>query len=140
MATPIVIDCGGSTRVKQILAAGGFGNMPTLLDVHDLNPAVGGAVLPGTGPLPPGAVGSQHHANGPFASMTLVFQDAGGVPFFLSLAAPNSFLITSNLGQVVRGDFFGGDLILTLLSTVSDPLVEAKQHRADNPPRKGRRR
>ena len=145
MANPIVIDCGGSTRVKQILAAGGFGNMPTLLDVHDLNAAVGGAVMPGTGPLPPGAVGSQHRANGPFGNMSVVFQDANGIPFLVPVAFPNSFVISSNLGQNVRGDFVprlggGSDLILTIFSTVSDPLVEAKQHRTDNPPRKGRRR
>lgn len=141
MSDPIVVDCGGSTRIKRILAGGGYGDMPKLLDVQDLPPA-----LPGTGPLPAGAAGSQQRVNGPFANMSIVFQDAAGVPFTVSVnPLPNSFMIASNLGQNVRGDFVprlggGVDLILTVFSAISDPLVEVKQHRVDTAPRKGRRR
>jgi hypothetical protein len=134
MADPIVFDCGGSTRIKRILA-NGFGDMPSLLDVHDLS----GGSLPGTGPLPPRATGSQQSvrpSDGPFAKMTIMFQDAAGTPFTIPVPAlPNSFLIMSNLGQNVRGDFVpvAGEieLIITLFSTVADPLVAAKQLRLD---------
>jgi hypothetical protein len=76
--------------------------------------------------------------------MSIVFQDFGGVPFVISVAPlPPSFLIVSNGGQNLRGDFLpagaGFDLILTVYSTVSDPLVEAKQDRNDHA-KAGRRR
>jgi len=139
MSDPIVVDCGGSTRIKKILSNGGFGDMATLLDVGDLTPPP--PLIAGTGPLPANATGSQYKANGPFTNMNIVFQDAAGVPFTIPVAVLNSFLIVSNGGQNVRGDFVGGapDLVLTLYSTVSDPLVEAKQDRADHA-KKGRRR
>ena len=141
---PIVIDCGGSTRLKRILPAGGYGDMATLLDVHDLDPAAPGAILAGTGPLPPNATGSQFRVPGPFVNMSLMFQDASGTPFILGIPLPDSFAISSNLDQNVRGDFAprgggGVDLILTVYSTVADPLVEAKQHRHGHA-KKGRRR
>jgi hypothetical protein len=140
MSDPIVVDCGGSTRIKRILSGGGFGDMRSLLDVADLT-----ALIPGTGPLPAGASGSQHLAAGPFANMSIVFQDSAGVPFVVPVAPfPQSFLLVSNGGHNVRGDLLprlggGFDLLLTVFSTISDPLVEAKQDRNDHA-RLGRRR
>jgi len=145
MSDPIVIDCGGSTRIKRILGAGGFGDMPKLLDVHDLNPAVPSAIVAGTGPLPAGATGSQQQVKGPFTTLNIMFQDSTGMPFVVPVNPfPASFVIASDLGQNVRADFSavpgGADMILTIFSPTSDPLVEAKQLRVDSPPRKGRRR
>jgi hypothetical protein len=136
MSNPIVVDCGGSTRIKTILAGGGFGDMNSLLDVGDL-----AAPLPGTGPLPAGVSGSQHKANGPYANFSIVFQDAAGVPFSIPVAPfPNNFVIVSNGGQSVRGDFAaGGATVILTIYGGADPLVEAKQNRIDKAP-KGRRR
>ncbi|HKE27112.1 MAG TPA: hypothetical protein VKB88_32380 [Bryobacteraceae bacterium] len=141
MSDPIVVDCGGSTRIKRILANGGFGDMGSLMDVKDLTPPL----IAGTGPLPAGSSGSQHQAAGPFTNMSIVFQDSAGVPFMVPVAPlPPSFLVMSNGGQNVRGDLLprlggGFDLILTVFSTSSDPLVEAKQDRMDHA-KMGRRR
>jgi hypothetical protein len=144
MANPIVFDCGGSTRIKKLLASGKYGAMNGLLDVGDLTPPP--ALLPGTGPLPGGATGSQQKVDGPYVSMSLMFQDSTGVPFLVPVnPLPNSFLISSTQDQNVRGDFVanpggaGPDLVVTVYSTVSDPLVEAKQGR-DLTAKKGRRR
>jgi hypothetical protein len=140
MADPIIVDCGGSTRIKRIMAGGGFGDMRSLLDVADLT-----TLIAGTGPLPPGSSGSQHLAAGPFANMSIMFQDSAGVPFVIPVAAPlpPSFLLVSNGGHNVRGDLLGVaggfNLILTVFSTISDPLVEAKQDRNDHA-KMGRRR
>lgn len=155
MADPIIIDCGGSTRIRRVLRTG-FGDIPKLLDIDDLTDALGqplpGQVLPGTGPLPPLATGSQdivrHVPTDPFRNLTIMFQDALGNPFTIPVAAlPDSFVIESNLGQNVRGDFVQGaggpyepDLIITIFSTDTDPLVEAKQLRLDSAPNRGRRR
>src|SRR5215471_2979902 len=145
MANPIVIDCGGSTRVKKILVGGGFGEMNGLLDVVRLNPPSPPSTfpLPGTSPLPVGATGSQHRAGGPYANLSIVFQDAAGTPFSIAVPLaplPANFVVTSNAGQSLMGDVVaGGDLILTVFSTVSDPLVDAKQNRADGAA-SGRRR
>jgi hypothetical protein len=140
MADPIVFDCGGSTRIKRILATA-FGDMPKLLDVGDLS-----TVLKGTGPLPPGATGSQElvkPGNAPFTNVTIMFQDSQGIPFTIPVGLPNplpkSFVIASNLGQNVRVDFVPPNLIITIFSTVSDPLVAAKQLRLDGT-KDGRRR
>jgi len=106
------------------------------MDVKDLTPPL----IAGTGPLPAGSTGAQHQAAGPFTNMSIVFQDSGGVPFVIPVAPlPPSFLVMSNGGQNVRGDFLGGALILTVYSTNSDPLVEAKQDRMDHA-KMGRRR
>jgi hypothetical protein len=139
MSDPIVVDCGGSTRIKWILAAGGFGDMPSLLDVADLT-----SPIAGTGFLPAGSKGSQHRVDGQFTNMSIVFQDSAGVPFVIPVALPPSFLLESNGGHNVRGDLVpdaggGFDLILTVFSTSCDPLVEAKQDRNDHA-KKGRRR
>lgn len=151
MPDPIVFDCGGSTRVKKIVA-GGYGDMKSFADVQDLTPAT---AMPGTGPLPVGAVGSQHSENGPYTSMAIVFQDAAAIPFSVPVGPlgpfPSNVVITSNANQNVRVDFIavagGASLVITLYSTVSDPLIEVKQERSDLPPgappgaaRKGKRR
>jgi hypothetical protein len=145
MADPIVFDCGGSTRVKRILAGGGFGDMPKLLDVHNLFGPGDTAVQ-----VPPGATGSQETINVPandsFTKLTIMFQDAVGTPFTIPVAPfPASFVIASNLGQNVRADFRRDNqgrvitIIITIFSTRADPLVAAKQLRLDTS-RKGRRR
>ena len=125
MANAIVVDCGGSTRIKRIMGAGGDGDMRGLLDVQD---------LPGVGR------GSQAHvpagAGGPFSSMTIMFQDAEYTPFTIpGLPLPRSFQITSHLGQNVRGDLDPGGtgITITIFGNDVDPLVEARQLRTDPP-------
>jgi len=135
MANPIVIDCGGSTRLKRILAGGRLGEMNTLLDVSRLL-----APMAGTSPLPAGSTGSQYRSAGVYTTLNVMFQDAAGTPFSLSTPIPANFVVTSNAGQSVMADVdAAGNVILTVFSTVSDPLVEAKQNRADGA-NSGRRR
>ena len=137
MADPIVFDCGGSTRIKKIVAAG-YGDMRSFLEVQDLA-------------APAGATGSQHPENGPYTSMAIVFQDSAGIPFSIPVAAlPGNVVIASHANQNVRVDFTavagGASVMITVYSFVTDPLVEVKQERSDAPaggvvrPRKGKRR
>jgi hypothetical protein len=135
MADPIVFDCGGSTRIKQILRiGGGAGDMPGLLNVQDLSAVLG----------IPGATGSQHTINpaAPFANITIMFQDAAGTPFIIPVALPNNtILIESNAGQKVKGDFGrgGASLTITLFSTQTDPVVATKLNNTDNNKQRRRR-
>ena len=130
MADPIVFDCGGSTRIKQILRiGGGAGDMPGLLIVQD---------LAGLG------TGSQHTINpaAPFANMTIMFQDAAGMPFIIPVALPNNtILIESNAGQKVKGDFGPGgtSLTITIFSAQTDPVVATKLNNTDNNKQRRRR-
>jgi hypothetical protein len=140
MADAIVIDCGGSTRIKKMEKASagnppGVGDMPSLLKVMTLNP---GDLPPGVLiPPPPTAFGSQHDVNvtpgkAPYASMSLAFQDSQGSPFVISvLPFPSNFVIKSILNQSVSGEFKNGNMTVTvsIFSTDVDPLVEARQHR-----------
>jgi len=157
MADPIVFDCGGSTRIKRIELTG-FGDMSDLLNVQDLTGTPTSSTLPGTGWLPPVATGSQETVKPgatAFTGLTIMFQDAAGIPFIIGTpGAPfvipvttltNGFLIVSNLGQNVRGDFVAvaganPNLIITVFSPTDDPIIAAKQQRIDQPPRRRRRR
>jgi hypothetical protein len=140
MADPIVCDCGGSTRIRQILPTG-VGDLPDLLDVHDFPGSEhdpdkkvilaqlqaqfpGERIMGSQQKVPPGAT--------PFTKLTIMFQDATGTPFTIRVGGlPKSLVIASSLGQNVRVDFFRDftELIITIFSTVADPLVEAKQLR-----------
>ena len=126
MANPIVFDCGGCTRIKQILPSLP-GKLSTIMDVDVITP------ITGTGPLPAGSTGSQQivpPGASPFSNFSILFQDAAGVPFTITFAAlPNSFLIQSDGDQNVRGDFASGNLIITVYSSKDDPLIAEKQQR-----------
>jgi hypothetical protein len=159
MADPILFDCGGSTRIKQILPSGA-GDMRGLLDVQDLTDARGNATRilqqPGTSRfvqvLGASAMGSQHRidlaaGDPPFASMLIMFQDAAGNPFTVRPALPQSFEILSHSGQKVRGDFLPNpnpaipnpSLLITVYSNLTDPLIAGKQNRTDDTKRLRRR-
>ena len=132
MADPIVFDCGGSTRIKRIEARG-VGNLGTILDVDQLTGPGAVVLQPGTGPLPPVSTGSQQLVNPgaatPFRGLSIMFQDSAGVPFTIPVAGLPNFLIESDQGQSVRGDFAGGNLIVTVFSPDDDPIIAAKQLR-----------
>jgi hypothetical protein len=125
MGNPIVIDDGGSTRIKKIEGAGGPGKMDDLIDV-----------TPGIGPpATAGSSGSQHVAHGSYSQIMIVYQDSTGTAITIPVQPFTSFEINSGLGQsiigqVVAGGPAGGPLLLTVFGTPGvDPLVEARQHR-----------
>ena len=119
-AAPVIIDDGGSTRIKQ-MSSNDNGRMDDLLDVGP---------LPAGSPAPNGAQGSEHIVNGgaPLTQIKVVFQDATGTPFTIPNRVFNNFLISSG-SQSVRGDKMGNALKLTIFSVVEAPDVEAKQRR-----------
>jgi len=116
MADAVIIDDGGSTRIKRQLPGNGIGEMDSLLDVNDL-----GA----------GARGSTHDVVDAFSNVLIVCQDKTGRPFSqaVALAAGTTIEVSSALNQRVTASSDGARLTLTVLSNVSDPIVEAKQHK-----------
>jgi hypothetical protein len=154
VADPIVCDCGGSTRIKQILPSG-VGDLPDLLNVHDFDPKTETdsdkqKILEDLQKQFPAKTiaGSQQKiesADAPFKKLTIMFQDANGTPFTITIPVklPGSFVIASSLDQNVRMDLLSltdggaGGLVITIFSTVTDPLVEVKQLRLDVALRQG---
>jgi hypothetical protein len=120
MADPVIFDCGGSTRVKKILATGGFGAMEKLMDVD-------------------GATHQSSHDDPQlFTSVAIVSIDKTGAVTKPAIPAGplNSVEIGSENGQTVRVDInpppAPGKSRITVKSTSAagpDPLVEAKQVR-----------
>jgi hypothetical protein len=116
MADAVIIDDGGSTRIKRQLPGNGIGQMDSLLDVND---------------LAGGARGSTHDVVDSFTNVLIVCQDKTGKPFSLSMALAAGIIVevSSALNQRVTAVSDGARLTLTILSNVSDPIVEAKQHK-----------
>jgi hypothetical protein len=114
MAEPVVIDDGGSTRIKRVLPGNGVGEMDLLLNVKDLTPSP--------------RRGSTDSVNDTFSQVLIVCQDKTGKPFSLTVALSGDVDIASSLGQNVLAKMNGGSLALTIFSDKSDPIVEAKQH------------
>ncbi len=115
MASPIIIDDGGSTRIKRLLTSG-FGAMDSLLDVDEsLNPPK-----------------SDTTVNGPFRQLKIAYIDKDGDPH-KSVDSPllpgDSFTVTSNNSQTVTVDIdANADGIIRLIGVGGNvPLVEAKQ-------------
>jgi hypothetical protein len=90
--------------------------MDSLLDVND---------------LAGGARGSTHDVVDGFSNVLIVCQDKTGHPFSqaMALAAGTTIEVSSALSQRVMAVSDGTRLTLTVLSNVSDPIVEAKQHK-----------
>lgn len=115
MGEPVIIDDGGSTRIKRLLPGNGIGEMDSLLDVDDLQ-------------SPVGSRGSDHTVNDAFSSVLIVCQDKTGA-FTLSFAAFTKVEVSSALNQQLSAEKVAGKLKITVFSTVSDPIVESKQHK-----------
>jgi hypothetical protein len=115
MAEPIIFDDGGSTRIKRLLPGAGIGEMDSLLDVDVLA-------------SPAGARGSDHTVNDAFNRVLIVCQDKTG-PFTLSFSGFTKVDLSSSLDQQLSAEMAAGKLKITVFSTVSDPIVESKQHK-----------
>ena len=94
MADEVIIDDGGSTRIKQRVAVAGNGLMDTLLEVTD----PGGGVSPH----------SDASAVGVFTSIRIVFLDSFGVATLatgaaIPVAPTHTFTIFSDNNQRVEG-------------------------------------
>jgi hypothetical protein len=117
MSNPIIVDCGGSTRIKrQEDAGGGVGAMNGLLDVDlTLNPP-----------------SSSHVVNRPFARVAVACVDTVGTPtqpLNRAVAANDKFTIVSQNGQTVVLQMNGNLTSLTITiqgQPGNPPLVEAK--------------
>ena len=115
MANPVIVDCGGSTRLKRLLPAG-FGELNSLLDV---DPAVN----------PPRSV---HVLNRPFANVAVASVDQAGVAtqnLNSPIAGNDNFTIVSENGQQVVMQINGARTSLTITvqgQAGNPPLVEAK--------------
>jgi hypothetical protein len=115
MADPMIIDDGGSTRLKRIVQ-NGVGAMNGLLDVDDTaNPPQSSETL-----------------NGPFSNVTVVTIDGNIVattPVNNPISPNDTFTISSLNGQsvVVTITAGSGCVISVRGSQNNAPLVEAKQ-------------
>jgi hypothetical protein len=109
MADAVIIDDGGSTRIKQLKGAEADGNMDDLI------------------------AEKTDQAKGTFDSLRIVFFDFDGEkhgPIDNLLAANDSFLIESGNSQRITGQLNGAKkLSLSLESSAADveALVDAKQ-------------
>ena len=121
MAEAIIIDDGGSTRIKKVKTAGGTGKLNDLIDVHT------------------------DVATGPFQELTITCIDETGAPKLPGGATGTTFPL--NLGgtggtfKVISGDHIveatiinGTDCLLSVKGqNGADPLIEGKhakgQHR-----------
>ena len=113
MADAVVIDDGGSTRIKRVMRGNGVGEMDSLLNIKDINTT---------------RRGSTHSVNDAFTTVMIVCQDKTGKPFAQTMPLAGDVEISSALEQKVLATVNGGDLDLTLFSDTSEPIVEAKQH------------
>ena len=114
MADAVVIDDGGSTRIKRVLPAAGVGEMDSLLNVKGINTT---------------KKGSTHSVNDNFTTVMIVCQDKTGNPFTQTVPLNGGDVeISSALEQKVTAIVNGGKLDLTVFSETSEPIVEAKQH------------
>jgi hypothetical protein len=116
-ADPVIIDDGGSTRLKRVVSRGA-GEMNGLLDVDpSATPPQSSETLPG-----------------PYSHIRVVTLDkdgAGGANPVLdsALTANDTFTITSANGQITVGTFDNAlNLTISLQGTATNvPLVEARQ-------------
>src|SRR4029453_10190215 len=109
MADPVIIDDGGSTRIKRVLPGNGVGEMDSLLNVKGLTPSP--------------RRGSSETEKEPFTSVLIVCQDKTGSPFTLTFALSSDVEISSALQQNVLAKINGVNLDLTVFSDTTKPMV-----------------
>ena|SRR5688572_10005934 len=115
MAEAIIVDDGGSTRIKRVMTGTAVGAMDSLLDVDDLGN---------------GTRGSDHTINDSYSNLLIVIQDKFGKPFQITDASFTTVAISSGLNQEITAAKNGSSsLTLTVFSGASDPIVESKQHK-----------
>jgi hypothetical protein len=114
MADAVIVDDGGSTRIKRLM--NGIGELDKLLDVDDLLD-------------PAGTRGSSDSINKAYSNLLIVCQDEDGAPKSQSFATFGTIEVVSELDQKVRLKKEVGGLRITIFSSASDPIVEAKQHK-----------
>jgi hypothetical protein len=113
MADTVIVDDGGSTRIKRLMNGNAVGAMDSLLDVDN---------------LPNGTRGSDHKINDSFSHILIIVQDRLGKPFTVKDSAFSSVTISSGLAQEITAVKNSTSLTLTIFSGSSDPIVESKQH------------
>ena len=114
MADAVIIDDGGSTRIKRLM--NGVGEMDSLLDVDNLG-------------TPPGGRGSTHDINKAYSQAVIACQGDDGLPFSMAIGAFSTIEVASEMDQNVLITRTSSKLTVTPFSTVADPIVEAKQHK-----------
>jgi hypothetical protein len=114
MADAVIVDDGGSTRIKRVMTGSAVGAMDSLLDVDDLGN---------------GTRGSDHTINDTFTNLLVVIQDKFGKPFQINDSSFTTVEISSGLAQEIVADKSSGSLTVTVFSSISDPIVESKQHK-----------
>ena len=115
---PVVIDDGGSTRIRRNK---GLGDMDDLLDVHD--PAdVGESSSPDID-VPKTAKYSDHVINDVFTNILVAWIGKDGMPGQLSCAFNDKVKISMGLGQNIIARREAGNLRITVLSDNIEPLV-----------------
>jgi len=114
MADAVIVDDGGSTRIKRLMS-NGIGEMDSLLDVDDLT-------------TPASSRGSTHDINKQYNTAVIGCQDEEGTVVNVAINAFSTIEISSQLDQSVLITK-GTKLTITVFSKNSDPIVEAKQHK-----------
>jgi len=114
MADAVIVDDGGSTRIKRLMS-NGIGKMDSLLDVDDLT-------------TPASSRGSTHDINKQYNTAVIGCQDEEGTVVNVAINAFSTIEISSQLDQSVLITK-GTKLTITVFSKNSDPIVEAKQHK-----------
>jgi hypothetical protein len=116
MPEPVIIDDGGSTRIKQV-KQNAMGVMDSLLDVNS---------MPGTNRMK-----SEHTLTGEvFSRILIVYQDGEGNPKSFLINAFDTILISSQFGQNVQvTKNNNGEITVTVFSDVIEPMMEARQHK-----------
>jgi len=113
MGAPIIIDDGGSTRIRRV-KEDAIGEMDSLLTVDSDS----------------GTPKSEHKLDDPdgFSQVLIVWQNKYGVPDSFTMPF-QKVEITSHFGQNVTLEKSGNKLTITLSGTVMPPIVEARQHK-----------
>jgi hypothetical protein len=114
MADTVIIDDGGSTRIKKVTTTTAVGAMDSLLDVDDRGD---------------GTRGSDHTITDSYSHLRIVIQDKLGKPFQITDASFTSVAISSGLAQEITVDKDTASLALSVFSATTDPIVESKQHK-----------
>jgi len=115
MADAVIVDDGGSTRIKRLMS-NGIGEMDSLLDVDDLT-------------TPANSRGSTHDINKAYTTAVIGCQDNTGTVANVAITFNGPIEISSQLDQSVLISKTNTKLTITVFSKVSDPIVEAKQHK-----------
>ncbi len=130
MPDPVIIDDGGSTRIRRVMSSG-FGDMDGLLDVH--NPAMGNPASSDP-EVPAGCQYSDYVIQGSFSNVLIAWIDGAGKPGQMTYSNFTTLVkISSGLYQYVLARNQGNSLKLTIYGEKVEPIVgdsrRKKMHR-----------